>query len=321
MTQRVSVIIATMNREKELLACLESLGRQSLLPHELVIVDDGDLDPGWIRAHVPPVAAFQYHRKSPPGLSASRNLGARAAAGDLLLFLDDDVVLEPEYVARIVEVFDQDPQGRVGAACGVILNRRPKPRLFRHWSRLFLMDLGRQGAILPWGFYTHVTALRDVMDVDWVPGGLSCFRREVFQRFQLSDFSHAGRPGGRHGLADVEFSWRVSRHYILKATPHARLRHYPSPRSRERSAETGYKQAMNHGFLFEEHAVASRANRACFLWAMTGLILGNLGSACFMPGRNEREARLLLALGNVRGFLAYWRERRGHGPRAMGTST
>lgn len=305
--EKLSVIIATMNRERELRQCLSSLWKQTRLPDELVIVDDKTLEEGSIRPEVPEAVGFQYHRKSPPGLSASRNLGAEVATGSLLLFLDDDVELEPPFIEEILRVFAQDLRREVGAVSGIILNRKGKPLLFRYWARFFLLDRGRQGELLPWGFYSNVGMPKGVIDVDWVPGGLSCFRKEVFEEFHLSDFQQRGRFGGRHGLADVEFSWRVSRKYRLKVTPFARLYHYPSPRARERSMETGRKQALNHGLLFLEHGEQTLRNRICFAWAMTGLILGNLGAALFMRSSEDRQARLLLMLGNLQGLIAYRR--------------
>mgnify|MGYP005836455319 CR=1 FL=1 len=299
--EKVSVIIATMNREEELGRCLKSVCEQTVLPMEIVIVDDGVSDPDKIRAMIPPEIRFQYHRKAPPGLSASRNLGARVALGDLLLFLDDDVVLEQRYVEEIVRVFRGDTEHKIGGVCGIIVNPMPKPRLFRCWSRFFLMNRGRQGELLPWGFYTSVSSGNEVVDVDWVPGGLSCFRREVFEQYSLSNMGQAGR----HGLADLEFSWRVSRHYGLKATPFARLWHYPSSRAREDDLKRGYKQALNHCRLFEAHGRKDNKTRMSFLWAMTGLILGNLGACWFMRCSRERKARFLLAIGNIKGFAAH----------------
>lgn len=305
---RLSVIISTMNREKDLIQCLHSLRAQTHLPYEIVIVDDAASDHEAILRKVPEGVLFQYHRKSPPGLSASRNLGARMARGDLLLFLDDDVVLEPAFVEEILKAFDDDPDHEVGGVSGIIVNRKPKPGLFRLWARLFLMDRGRQGEILPWGFYTRVIEIEGVMDVDWIPGGLSCFRKEVFEEFQLSDLGQ----GRRHGLADVEFSLRVSRRYRLKTTPFARLYHYPSPRAREKSVDTGYKQALNHCLLFEDYGEKTRKTWLCFLWAMAGLILGNMGAGLVMRTAADRKTRLLLGLGNINGLIAYFKEPRPH---------
>ncbi len=296
---RLSVIIATMDREEELYRCLDSLWAQSRLPQELVIVDDGALDLEALKLRVPKGVEFQYHRKSPPGLSASRNLGARVARGDLLLFLDDDVVLEPLFVEEILKVFGEDKTGRLGGVSGVITNRRPKPKWFRIWAWFFLMEKGPPGQLLPWGYFTPVGIPQAVTEVQWIPGGLSCFRAEVLREFRLSDMNQEGR----HGLEDVEFGWRVSGRYSLKVTPFARLAHYPPRRETARAVKRGMKQLMGHAYLFCLHGEKSFTNKARFLWATTGLVLGNLGAAMVVPGRKERAWRILLAMGNLQGAI------------------
>lgn len=296
---RLSVIIATMERERELYRCLESIWAQSRLPQELVIVDDGALDLEALRAKVPREVEFQYYRKSPPGLSASRNLGARVAKGEILLFLDDDVVLEPDFIEEILKVFHEDKTGRLGGVSGVITNRKPKPKLFRLWAEFFLMEKGPPGRLLPWGYFSSANVPEAVIEVQWVPGGLSCFREEVLRQFKFSDMNQKGR----HGLADVEFGWRVSARYTLKTTPFARLAHYPPARSSRGAIQRGLRQVMGHAHLFCLYGEQGLFNKAKFLWATLGLVLGNLGAALLVKEKGERIWRLLLGLGNLFGAI------------------
>jgi len=298
---RVSVVIATMDREEDLKRCLESLWRQTHLPHEVVIVDDGSLDAQVLRALVPPEVEFQYHRKRPPGLSASRNLGAKVATGDLILFLDDDVVLEPTFIEEIVKVFEEDTRGKIAGVSGVITNKRPKPRWFKLWARLFFLDRGRPGELFPWGFFSEIGIPEGVVDVDWIPGGMSCFRKGVFSELSLSDMGQRGR----HGLADVEFSWRVSRDYKLKVTPYARLAHYSRGRDPKNAIERGRRQLLNHGRIFLIHGEKGAGVWAKFLLAASGLILGNMGASLISRDPREKVLRLRMALGNVMGLLRF----------------
>jgi len=298
---RVSVVIATMDREEDLKRCLESLWRQTHLPHEVVIVDDGSLDAQVLRALVPPEVEFQYHRKRPPGLSASRNLGAKVATGDLILFLDDDVVLEPPFIEEIVKVFEEDTRGKIAGVSGVITNKRPKPRWFKLWARLFFLDRGRPGELFPWGFFSEIGIPEGVVNVDWIPGGMSCFRKGVFSELSLSDMGQRGR----HGLADVEFSWRVSRDYKLKVTPYARLAHYSRGRDPKNAIERGRRQLLNHGRIFLIHGEKGAGVWVKFLLAASGLILGNMGASLISRDPREKVLRLRMALGNVMGLLRF----------------
>ena len=91
---RVSVVVPTKNRHEKLLACLEALSRQSILPQEfeVVIVDDGSNDgtKEALEARSFPFAV-RYFRHSGAGPGAARNLGVEEATGELVLFIGDDI--------------------------------------------------------------------------------------------------------------------------------------------------------------------------------------------------------------------------------------
>jgi len=300
----LSVIIATMNRPHELQRCIESFVGQSILPDELIIVDDGNLNTEDVRRSIPGNIVFKYHRKAEPGLSASRNIGAKMADSEYILFLDDDVVLEPGYIEEIMKVYRDDKEKHIGAVSGVVVNRKKMPAFLKYWERFFLMSKGKQGAILPWSFYTRIESPGKILKTDWVPGGLSCFRREVFNEFQLYDFKVFGHSG-RHGLADIEFSIKVSRKYELYVTPAARLYHYQPEQTPQRSFSAGYKQTFNYAVIFQRHGRKTLLNILCFCWATFGLILGNFGAVVVVRGKNEKRSRFNRALGNCAGIFNF----------------
>lgn len=298
---RVSVVIATMDREEDLRRCLESVATQTRLPYEVVIVDDGSLSEDFLREVIPPEVEFQYHRKKPPGLSASRNLGAEVAHGELILFLDDDVVLEPGFIEEVVKVFEQDQTSELGGVSGVIVNRKPKPKWFTLWASLFCLYRGRPGELFPWGFFSEIGIPNDVVEVDWIPGGMSCFKKKVFCEFALSDMGQ----GGRHGLADVEFSWRVRQKYRLKVTPFARLAHHSKGRNPKNAIERGRRQLLNHGRIFLVHGKREAGIWLKFLLASTGMILGNIGASLLTADPREKKLRVRMAAGNLIGLLQF----------------
>ena len=98
----LSVIVPTCDRPIPLDHTLSALTRQSLAADrfEVVIVDDGS---SAAVAPVPPMGAWpfevRYIRQLPRGLAAARNLGAKVARGQILVFVDDDVELAPEALA------------------------------------------------------------------------------------------------------------------------------------------------------------------------------------------------------------------------------
>ena len=107
---RASVIIATHNRPEKLAETLSSLTRQDneAGEFEIIVVDDGSKPPVVIQGgdEFPPVVLVRVE-----GLerSAARNRGAAVARGELLIFIDDDISVKPDFVAAHVRAHDEWP--------------------------------------------------------------------------------------------------------------------------------------------------------------------------------------------------------------------
>ncbi|MBA2722742.1 MAG: glycosyltransferase family 2 protein, partial [Methylibium sp.] len=110
MQHRISVVVPTFNRAAFLAECLESLLRQTLPAHELVVVDDGCTD------HTPQVlAAFEprvtvLRTSGQLGKSGAVNLALRHITGDFVWVFDDDDVAHADALARYAGAFDRDPE-------------------------------------------------------------------------------------------------------------------------------------------------------------------------------------------------------------------
>ena len=91
----ISVVIPTYNRCESLRRALLSVFSQTLLPAEVVVIDDGSTDGtnAMIRTEFPEVI---YYRQENLGVSSARNLGIQRTTGDWLAFLDSDDEWLPE---------------------------------------------------------------------------------------------------------------------------------------------------------------------------------------------------------------------------------
>lgn len=100
----LSVVIPTYNQAALLARCLEALSQQTLQPgtYDIVVVDDGSRDetPEVIRQFQNgPIPVRTLRFEANRGRSATRNAGIRAAAGPLIVFLDSDVLVGPNFLA------------------------------------------------------------------------------------------------------------------------------------------------------------------------------------------------------------------------------
>lgn len=100
---QVSVIIPTYNRPGQLLKLLESLANQTYPAYlfEVIVVDDGSSESYAEVVEQPWPFRLDYHRQDNQGEAIARNYGVQMSHGELLVFLDDDMVVEPAYLEAI----------------------------------------------------------------------------------------------------------------------------------------------------------------------------------------------------------------------------
>jgi glycosyltransferase involved in cell wall biosynthesis len=93
----ISVIIPTYNEESVIADCLNSLAKQSLKDFEIIIVDDGSTD-----STIEKVTGAKLLHQNHLGAGAARNLGAKTAKGDILVFVDSDMTFDKHFLKMLV---------------------------------------------------------------------------------------------------------------------------------------------------------------------------------------------------------------------------
>jgi GT2 family glycosyltransferase len=118
----ITVAIPTLDRPAALARCLEGLLQGSVLPGEVLIINQGQssaVEQVIERFRSEPSPKIVHCPQPPRGLSAARNLAAREAHYEVIAFTDDDCVPAPDWLARIEQTLKSKPP--VDAVGGNIL--------------------------------------------------------------------------------------------------------------------------------------------------------------------------------------------------------
>ncbi len=198
-TPCLSVIVPVYNAISSLDRCLDALERSRLKDFEVIVVDDGSTD-GSDQVGKRRCANFLRLEKN-SGQGAARNRGAALAHSELLFFLDSDVLVEPDTLDGILNVFAGEPEA-AAMFCSYQSDTLPKnfasqyKNLLHHW--------------------THQVSRREATTFC---GGFGAIRRKVFS--QLGGFDEAYRA-----MEDVELGYRLHQagHRIV-LSPEIQLTH------------------------------------------------------------------------------------------------
>ena len=252
-----TVVICTHQRPQTLVRFLDSLAIQTRLPDRLVIVDaSSDADSEIAVRDYPDLARLArcvlYFRVggSLKGLTRQRNFALRSVETDLLVFFDDDVVLEADCLSEMEETHRRFGAGVVGVGAAMENDfKEPRP-LWRMRRRLGIIPTlqpgryTRSGFSIPWGY---LGASLEPADGDWLPGCGMMWRTETVAELRF----HEPFEGYAQG-EDLDFSLRARRKGRLVLAPTARLQHLCDPAGRPNDFRLGYSGIYNRYEIHRE---------------------------------------------------------------------
>jgi glycosyltransferase involved in cell wall biosynthesis len=213
----ISVVICTYNRAESLRLTLESLIEPSRGQDTEIIVVDNNSDDHTrevARSFEDALPGLRYVHEPRRGLSRARNTGIRCASGDLIAFVDDDIVVDRRWLDTIRAAFSTHPADVVAGP--IALASASFPAWWQeHFSlALGLLDLGDRPVLFSRG-YQGTCGI----------GGNLCFRRHVFDRCGDFDVS-LGRGAPLDMGEDMELCHRLlERSHSVLYFPPARVFH------------------------------------------------------------------------------------------------
>ncbi|MEJ2348084.1 MAG: glycosyltransferase family 2 protein [Patescibacteria group bacterium] len=110
--KKLSVIISVYNEEKVVLDCLNSLEEQNHPNFEVIIVDDGSSDDTLkiLESFKPKNYKIRIFKQQHKGPGAGRNLGAKKAKGEILVFVDADMTFAKDFLMKLVKPIDSSKE-------------------------------------------------------------------------------------------------------------------------------------------------------------------------------------------------------------------
>jgi glycosyltransferase involved in cell wall biosynthesis len=182
----ISVIIPVHNGGASFRYCLSSLANAMPAPAEIIVVADGDTDGSWLVAKE--FGAKVLRIPTSGGPAKARNLGARAATGDILFFVDADVTITPDAISKVEKAFSDEPE--LAALIGSYDDAPGASNFLSQYKNLF-------------HHYTHQTAKEEAFTF-W--GACGAIRREIF--LGLGGFDESYR---RPSIEDIELGYRLKK--------------------------------------------------------------------------------------------------------------
>jgi GT2 family glycosyltransferase len=298
-------VVATKDRPEELLRAVESLVAQTVLPEELCIVDSSEETP--VRTTIEELCAgvglgLDYQHPAPRGLTVQRNIGIARTHGDPVFLIDDDVYLEPDCHEEILKEYERWGPELGGVAATPTHPEGPRV-ISVLWRKLFGIGgwWSEASGRMRSGFWVEgVLESAGVRKVDCFLGYFMSFRRKVFE-YERFDEALAGY-GDKE---DIDFTYRVSRRYVLVQTPRARCDHLKTQTSRLSESQLQRMKLSNHLYLYRKNMPQDLRHKAALWWGFLGLLILNIGQAAFRrdPGLVSGIVRGVWEQGRRKGLV------------------
>ncbi|MEE0996860.1 MAG: glycosyltransferase [Paludibacteraceae bacterium] len=185
----ITVIICTYNREKYIGQLLDSLAKNDYpeSDYEIVLVNNNSTDN--TRLICERFAAnhqnisFRYVEEHEQGLSAARNRGIKEAKGDIVIYVDDDALVDSDYIRTYAEHFSSFPETMAAGGPIEPLYETAEPSWMSPYTKALLT-----------AWMNYGDKVREYPSGRFPGGGNAAYRKSVFDKVGLFN-TDLGRKG------------------------------------------------------------------------------------------------------------------------------
>jgi glycosyltransferase involved in cell wall biosynthesis len=264
----LAVLVPTKDRPHKLRSLLESLAEQSALCGRIIVIDGGESVRDAVMSFSDRLPV-EHHSCDPPGQIRQRNMGI-ALLDDrtpLVATLDDDIVLLPTAVERMVRFWNAcDP-----ATAGVSFNIVNLPAEKHSWlTGLFGLTGPEQGRVLRSGRNTAILSVAADLRTEWLCGGATVWTQHI-----LRTFIHRERYAQWAIAEDLLFSYPIGKLYPLYVCADAEAchEHVFDHKMPMKQRYYGRTETLWRFAFVESHEELSRG---FFLWMQLGTMVARL---------------------------------------------
>lgn len=331
-----SLVIPTCNRRDILLRVMPLALRQTVPPVQVTIVDSSD---DWqitrqaVQAMVlgHPGIRLDYLQAWTPSSATQRNQGIEQAVGDIVVMIDDDSFLYPDYVERLLAIYAADTRGVLAGVNGVNVGTMPQagmadrtglaPKahgtdrtrdlrkrimryrlgrwissriLFQDMHTLFLKYEGNRPEVVPPEF-----ASLDVTPMTFMSGHGLSVRRPIALAEPLDRSLRFYAA-----MEDLDASYRYGRHGILLRANDAKLHHFEVAGGRMKRRTVTTFQLLNMLVFLKRHADRPQAWLGIYRRMLWRRLLGETIKDALSRRWDFPQARGVLAA--MKGWRKVW---------------
>ena len=260
-----SVIIPSYYRSYDIFRLFECLLDQKTKPDEVLVVDD-TLNNNSIRNLCEEFkgefnrtgTALVYVRKQERSISRSRNVGAKTAQGEILVFLDSDTMPFPDYIEKVLQTFNKNPNAIAIGGWFPPSNKNTKGLRYHSGQILRKLCCLTHDSHNSCKNFEYPITLSNTIHCQYLIGDTMSFRRRVFDEFQFDENLGAYSFG-----EDFLFSNSVSKKHpnSLLLSPDVRSMNVASEEARVKGEELLDIKFRNGKYILTK------------LWGLKGLLI------------------------------------------------
>ncbi len=265
-TVKISVIIPTKNRAEDLRRTLDSISIQTHTPDEIIVVDQGSRPA--LESSTCLVPVTHIHAPHVSGAAVARNAAMDRASGDIWVFLDDDVILEPHYMEELVRAYSPEITG----VSGIFTNYTRPALLRRSFETIFVRGAFHDDRQR---IYWDANRLRErtPQRVKQFTGAAMSFRASAARALRFDT-----NLTGASIAEDIDFCARLPRGTVLVIAPKARLFHKRSVIGRA-TAHWLDEHAQSSAYMRGRNWNRGLQDDLCFAWLQIGYaVMAAIGS-------------------------------------------